>query len=314
MNTIALLQLSVLALASRMTAGQESIFFPGDPINETSPMLPTELRSASPPINCKMRAGQDEDSPCLDDLDYNENLKNHVEFLLADSNLNSIVRDPLFKQLLNDEMVEVRTRPLSTRLGVSETPVCQSEETLIFPKRAKSASNDWVFVLNHENVEQALRVEKCINEGSPCEFESPLPSEVRTVCRQKYVYRRMLTVGTNKIQPEEVLMPSCCVCYRKNAGFDIGSRTRVPGQPAVGQPVGPPQPFPNQPFPNQPFPNSQPGPVQPTSTSFNQPILAPAINGNFGNQPAPPFNHRTIRRGGFVPMRGGRVEYFNNWH
>ena len=45
--------------------------------------------------------------------------------------------------------------------GETETPVCSAQETLIYPKRAKTSSNDWVFVLNQENVQQALRVEKC---------------------------------------------------------------------------------------------------------------------------------------------------------
>ncbi|XP_063591000.1 uncharacterized protein LOC134768239 [Penaeus indicus] len=301
MNTFALLQLLVVALASRSTSGQGSIVFPGDSINGTSPiaitnrfhpMLTTELRSSTAPLNCMEKVGQDPDSPCLEDQDYNDNLKQHVELLLSDPSINAVVRDPLFKQILNDETVASRTRPVTTRLGVSETPVCQSEETLIFPKRAKSASNEWVFVLNHENVEQALRVEKCINEGAACEFETPLPSEIRTVCRQKYVYRRMLTVGTNKIQPEEVLMPSCCVCYRKTSGFDIGSRTRVPGT-ATGNPSG-----------SQPFVSSQP--IGPSS----QPMLAAPTNANFGNQPAPPFNRRTLHRRGFFGP--GRV-FFNNW-
>ncbi|XP_047492826.1 uncharacterized protein LOC125041684 [Penaeus chinensis] len=302
MNTIALLQLLVVALASRFTSG-DSIFFPGDLINGTSPtvatnrfqpVLTTELRSSTPPPRCAMKIGQDPDSPCLEDADYNDNLKQHVELLLSDPSINSVVRDPLFKQLLNDEMVTFRTRPVTTRLGVSETPVCQSEETLIFPKRAKSASNEWVFVLNHENVEQALRVEKCINEGAACEFETPLPSEIKTVCRQKYVYRRMLTVGSNKIQPEEVLMPSCCVCYRKTSGFDIGSRTRVPGTASgSGHPVSGSQPFVSS---------------QPIGPSLSQPTLAAPANANF--QPAPPFNHRTLhRRGFFGPGRA----FFNNW-
>ena len=49
--------------------------------------------------------------------------------------------------------------------GETETPVCSAQETLIYPKRAKTSSNDWVFVLNQENVQQALRVEKCTRWG-----------------------------------------------------------------------------------------------------------------------------------------------------
>ncbi|KAK7070482.1 hypothetical protein SK128_026157 [Halocaridina rubra] len=96
--------------------------------------------------------------------------------------------------------------------GFRETPVCGAQEELIFPQRAKTPKNDWVFVVNQEDVKQALRVEKCTREGNACNIGVPT-NDVETVCRQKYVYRRMLILGSNNIQPEEVLMPSCCVCY-----------------------------------------------------------------------------------------------------
>lgn len=50
----------------------------------------------------------------------------------------------------------------STRFGTSESPVCEAQETLIYPQRAQSAVGDWVFVVNQEGAKQAIRVEKCI--------------------------------------------------------------------------------------------------------------------------------------------------------
>nr|XP_053633356.1 uncharacterized protein LOC128689247 [Cherax quadricarinatus] len=156
--------------------------------------------------------------------------RDYVSFLIKrNKRLNDLVADPVLSNILNDSPAPVEESVLSTRFGgdlEQESPVCASKETLIYPKRGKTTKDDWVFVVNQENVQQALRVEKCINEGSSCNFGMPLPGNARAVCRQKYVYRRMLTVASNSIDPEEVLMPSCCVCYARDQTFDISALVR----------------------------------------------------------------------------------------
>ncbi|XP_069942545.1 protein spaetzle 5 isoform X1 [Cherax quadricarinatus] len=188
-----------------------------------APMLRTKEKP-----NCASARGPNEGEPCMDDTDYDKSVKDYVSFLIKrNKRLNDLVADPVLSNILNDSPAPVEESVLSTRFGgdlEQESPVCASKETLIYPKRGKTTKDDWVFVVNQENVQQALRVEKCINEGSSCNFGMPLPGNARAVCRQKYVYRRMLTVASNSIDPEEVLMPSCCVCYASKSNFDIAVR------------------------------------------------------------------------------------------
>ncbi|XP_042243021.1 protein spaetzle-like [Homarus americanus] len=149
--------------------------------------------------------------------------------------LNELVKDPVLSIILNDSPRPSQGPKIPTlRVGsTQESPVCQAQETIIYPMRGKTPKNDWVFVVNQQDVEQAIKVEKCIKDGSNCNFGMPIQGSTTAVCRQKYVYKRMLIVGSNAIEPEEVLMPSCCVCYLGNTVSGIISRiANVTGQPA----------------------------------------------------------------------------------
>lgn len=189
--------------------------------------LPQSVRATAKPRCARSNDLSDLDFPCVADDDYDDNIRNLVNRLIVQSqSINEIVNDPMLKVLLNDTLTAVVSPGSpSTRFGgVRETPVCFSQEELIYPQRAKTPKDDWVFVVNQDNVKQALRVERCIGKESQCNFGQASTQDISTVCRQKYVYRRMLVLGTNNIQPEEVLMPSCCVCYTRRNNFDISSR------------------------------------------------------------------------------------------
>ncbi|XP_064121160.1 uncharacterized protein LOC135225721 isoform X2 [Macrobrachium nipponense] len=217
------------------------IAFPGDPgfpaaaVNRFVETVPA-VRAAQRP-GCTMNS-PDPSAPCVDDQDYNDGIRELVSRLLARSrSVNDIVNDPGISVILNDVLssgpvprTTLTTPPLPTGIepstrfgGPRETPACVSREELIFPQRAKTPKNDWVFVVNQEGVKQALRVERCHKEGESCNIGIPTTGDVTTVCRQKYVYRRMLVVGSNQIEPEEVLMPSCCICYVRRNNLDIPS-------------------------------------------------------------------------------------------
>lgn len=197
-----------------------------------------------PVTKVKPSCAPDDKGVCEEDPEYDARVQEHINRLLRqDTQINALVRDPSLNSILNDVGPEISIRTLPTE---SETPVCHSQETLIYPKRAKTSNDDWVFVLNQEGVQQALRVEKCIKDGSPCSISSVLPSDAKATCRQKYVYRRMLTLGTNKIQPEEVLMPACCVCYTTysdlipDTRISNNTRSQTPAHPAASpMPAGP---------------------------------------------------------------------------
>ncbi|XP_045597610.1 protein spaetzle isoform X2 [Procambarus clarkii] len=212
---------------------------PGNPVT-------SKLRTKEKP-KCSLDTAPIDGEPCNEDPEYDNMVKQHVAFLLSrNERLRGLVNDPSLRNILRDVDINttfVGTSSVNTRITPleQESPVCSSAETLIFPKRGKTSKNDWVFVVNQDNVQQALRVEKCINEGESCNFGMPLQGNTIAVCRQKYVYRRMLTVGSNDIQPEEVLMPSCCVCYARKPGFDLSVRVGA-SQPTMTPTSGVPAP------------------------------------------------------------------------
>ncbi|XP_066976061.1 uncharacterized protein [Macrobrachium rosenbergii] len=303
------------------------IAFPGDPgfpaaaINRFVEPV-TTVRAAQRP-GCTMNS-PDPSAPCVEDQEYNDSIrykcllfngaKSWLSRLLARSrSVNEIVSDPGISVILNDVFssgplprTTLTTPPLpsgiepSTRFGgPRETPACVSREELIFPQRAKTPKNDWVFVVNQEGVKQALRVERCHKEGEPCNIGIPITGDVTTVCRQKYVYRRMLVVGSNQIEPEEVLMPSCCVCYvrRNNLDipsarilmrntFDISSRTGTGN--ATSAAAGAPQPQP------------QPSDVQPGGNpiGFGNPLPPEHVSHNIRRSSGGYFYHPLYRNNG----------------
>lgn len=231
-------QEAVVFDSSKIYFGNESRFV--DPVIRFSELTANSLPSVRTKKMPKcVELGSTEEDPCTTDEDYDESIRSHVTQLIQRNvGLKALVSDPTLSNLLNDSLLF--NQP-STRFGnpdvTQESPVCLSQETIIYPKRAKTPKDDWVFVVNQDNVQQAIRVEKCISEGHDCKLGMPLQEPATAKCRQKYVYKRMLTVGSNVIEPEEVLMPSCCVCYTNNPNFDISSRVKnITGKPAMTSP------------------------------------------------------------------------------
>ncbi|XP_068230329.1 uncharacterized protein [Palaemon carinicauda] len=273
------------------------IAFPGEPgfpaaaVNRfvEAPRLP--IRALDRP-SCT-RGSADPSAPCEQDQDYNDNVRGLVNQLLARTrSVNEIISDPGLSVILNDSLTPPPPpsgfTPSIRFGGPRETPACVSREELIFPQRAKTPKNDWVFVVNQEGVKQALRVERCNKEGEPCNIGIPNTGDVSTFCRQKYVYRRMLVVGSNQIEPEEVLMPSCCVCYIRRNNFDIPSKRNL---------------IPSRDRRNTFDIASRTGTSNGTNTAEAQPVDVQPPGGSaigFINQPPPHVNHN-IRRssGGF---------------
>eukprot|EP00092_Neocalanus_flemingeri_P004118 GFUD01004431.1.p1 GENE.GFUD01004431.1~~GFUD01004431.1.p1 ORF type:complete len:277 (+),score=63.73 GFUD01004431.1:342-1172(+) len=107
---------------------------------------------------------------------------------------------------------------------ISETPLCHTVESYVFPKTAKTRSRQWRFVINlpsydeKENFVQAVKVEKCLNEGVPCNLITCDGST--TVCRQKYEFTRLLALSEDgKQYVDEFRFPSGCVCYSKKSSY-----------------------------------------------------------------------------------------------
>lgn len=91
--------------------------------------------------------------------------------------------------------------------------VCASKSQLIFPKVAKNRKNQEKFIVNHGGHRQGIRIEVCQREGAPC---LPYPREWKTSCKQKYGYRRLLSISHNgTLETDHFLLPLHCCCTFK---------------------------------------------------------------------------------------------------
>jgi len=123
---------------------------------------------------------------------------------------------------------------------VEETPACTASEKIIYPKMGANEKNDWLFIVNTQEAKQGIRVEHCVGpEGQSCNTGPP----GGTACRQKYIYRKMLTVDgeSGKITTDNFRIPSCCVCYLKrdfiHSRFGGNTSTTATQTPAKRNPA-----------------------------------------------------------------------------
>ena len=73
------------------------------------------------------------------------------------------------------------------------------------------------------------------NEGSPCLFSEGNPLGYESVCRQKFILRKLVALnGEGKTSLDTFKLPSCCVCYIKTThvsnrlGISTSSASRPP--------------------------------------------------------------------------------------
>jgi len=115
------------------------------------------------------------------------------------------------------------TRPQSapTEVFVDETQLCLSSTSRIYPKRAVNNSNKFKFIINSDDdseMAQSITIEKCDRPGHSCRLSDGLMFSdfgLQTVCRQKYVTRRMLVVGdSGRLEVDTFQFPSACNCFQ----------------------------------------------------------------------------------------------------
>ncbi|XP_068230313.1 uncharacterized protein [Palaemon carinicauda] len=230
MDARSLLQMLFLALALGASYAQDpsgsEIAFHGEP---GSPVAAVNRFVEAPPLPLRVldkpscTAGSaDPSAPCEQDPEYNNNVRELVNRFLATTS------DPGLSVFLNDSLTPPPPpNGFTPRGGFNDllgySPACSSSEEVIFPQRAKTSQNEWVFVANQENVKQSVIFEMCYKKDEPCDIGMPNTGDVTTLCVQKFIYKRMLVVGTNSLEPEEVVMPSSCVCYISRNNFDTSS-------------------------------------------------------------------------------------------
>ncbi|CAB3365806.1 Hypothetical predicted protein [Cloeon dipterum] len=139
-----------------------------------------------------------------------------------------------FKFLIAKNKLQVSTISVSQRIDSSdETPICPSmvsrldkpvvldwnlnnicfQEHVAYPKLAQNKEDKWFFIINQPENVQGIRVEKCIKE-QPCTLSESLPIGYKTSCRQKYIYRKLVSINENgRPLTDSFRIPSCCSCH-----------------------------------------------------------------------------------------------------
>ena len=72
---------------------------------------------------------------------------------------------------------------------IEESPVCDSQESYIYPRTARNKDREWKFVVNvisdgaeeQEDYVQAVKIEKCLRPGEECSVTNT--GYQQTVCR-----------------------------------------------------------------------------------------------------------------------------------
>ncbi|XP_072387649.1 uncharacterized protein [Diabrotica undecimpunctata] len=116
------------------------------------------------------------------------------------------------------------------RDGSNDLFVCQSKVMTVFPKVAKNVNNDWRIIINQGEKEgyiQGVVIETCMGKDRQCDILGDIMDDFVTTCKQKYIYRRLLSLNdAGKPVQDTFRLPSACCCsYRKNFDFLAGLDT-----------------------------------------------------------------------------------------
>ncbi|CAH0551628.1 unnamed protein product [Brassicogethes aeneus] len=157
------------------------------------------------------------DVKCADGLTYCENFDKYP----YDRVQNILQHKPVHKELFGYD--EEPTAFVHRMEEFDEHFVCKATTRTIFPTVGKNTNNQWKFIINQkkDGYIQGVRVETCRFPGKRCDILSELPSGYVTACKQKYVYRRLISLSDNgEPAMDTFIMPSACCCsYKKDLDF-----------------------------------------------------------------------------------------------
>ncbi|XP_011876825.1 PREDICTED: uncharacterized protein LOC105566969 [Vollenhovia emeryi] len=117
-----------------------------------------------------------------------------------------------------DLVSEVNSRrPRSAKFDeLNDSPFCNSNTQVIYPRSAETATLRWLFIVNQPNLRQSVRIETCAGEGNACgELNEYLPIGYKASCKQKYIYRELMTVDNGVVKKDSFRFPSSCCCHRE---------------------------------------------------------------------------------------------------
>lgn len=113
-----------------------------------------------------------------------------------------------------------------------ETKLCESKISFSQPQRMKNTKNQVRTIVNHRNLTQLVRFERCSSENFPCTF-SIYPNTIRSHCQQKYSLVNLVVLEdeTNCLVMEKFLVPSSCDCMIEKGDFVKGVKEDLLQQP-----------------------------------------------------------------------------------
>lgn len=133
-------------------------------------------------------------------------------------------QNPMLKVLFGQDEVP---HEIANRIGDDdERFMCRTMTKTIFPKIGQNKNNKWKFIINQgkdDGFIQGVQIEVCKNPDGECDLPGSLlvSSGYHTFCKQKYVYRRLLSVSNEGTPvPDTFKIPSACCCaYKQNLDF-----------------------------------------------------------------------------------------------
>ncbi|KAH0945952.1 hypothetical protein HN011_008849 [Eciton burchellii] len=172
----------------RSTQSNDNIIFPTDNISSTVS-----------PLSC-------------DNSMYCENVPNYPKQLVNEA----IARNASLRFLGSiDPLPDIEQRIDAA----DDFSLCQYQEQVIYPQTARNKENQWLFVVNQENLKQGVRIEVCIDDGKDCDMIQDFAEGYKTTCKQKYIYRELAAVGRHgNIFKDSFRFPSSCCCHVRFMG------------------------------------------------------------------------------------------------
>ncbi|XP_056643406.1 protein spaetzle-like [Diorhabda sublineata] len=163
----------------------------------------------------------DEAPACATDSTYCEEYEDYPEQHL---------KNLLNWHQMNKNLFGIDVAPLLDTRDDDEEFVCKSRVTTIFPKIAKNTRNAWKIIINqgdNEEYKQGVVVERCLTAGRKCDVIGEKSQYFITACKQKYIYRRLLSLNDVGLpELDSFKLPSACCCsYRRKFDFSFQWRT-----------------------------------------------------------------------------------------
>lgn len=95
----------------------------------------------------------------------------------------------------------------------NDEALCEFSDEVIYPQSGVTHDDIPFFIVNTQQ-QQGVRVEKCRDPDLPCSSKISLPLGYKSVCRQNYVYRELISPSNDltALEKRNFKFPSCCSC------------------------------------------------------------------------------------------------------